>query len=1434
MNRKIIKKVISLFLIMTLVFPNIAFADLQGPVTDLGITNRSSNSNGDSDYSIEFDWTRPFPSGRPDNTAIASDGNSSHRATSYALYYRNGTNSEAYGNDRRIYVNDPVKVDDDNDSGKNDITTTSNLKYLFDPGFLEAGSIYSFYVDPTHMHTYPSGETTFVDEANKTDDAIQEVLFLTDIEVDAEINGSEMSVTWDNPTYMGREIFTGYKIYYQKGIPENEEVPENPSVVVDIDDVALKSENGKFNYTFTADNLEVGAIYAVKVEPIYNGEIIRETPNPRIVIDDKMYKIDFTKREYRTNDAYVSPALHIMQEGLDYIRLYWDSLASTTYDITRLEIYSSKSESFSQSVLIGSLEGESAVRVNYWLSAIPETLTYYKFVLYYEDGSTEGTMESNVVYFDPTIFEFAPYMPNIMEVEASDAGMINISVLWEAFMRDAYTEAEKNDINPVVDKYVDKNLEYKVWITDDISNYSEPNFQNSYVKVIDGSALTEEEYVIDEAINKKTLVYKDIFGTYYKYNDGTSTLYQLESNKIYYIKIQAERDISGELSQAAYYAIYIPSSGPVTTDPLSLNKPPFKIKKDINGVEEITETTITVEWSTEWFEIYDETTEDWYSEVGVDDTGNLVFGDDTSTLSNDEVLILDNDTLFGGNISDTTSKVKDMLISMGLSEEKANMLAIRLMNIEDSNYELHTTTYFNMDEVGGYTAYFDTIKEDETLWDNVTGVKDEGYTGRKLYHIVTNINAPTTEQLISNTSYVIYFRNYIIQDGEKVYSEHPIYATGTTLKDITDIVVTPPAQNVEFISSTYDTATFRWEYSSEISYEVRYSNQLSDYEDGGNSITDDIIQEDKDIRVVDGKNYIYYTVENLFPETTYYIWVQATIGESTSEWSIPESGTTSELIKPEVPRGVGIISDELLNVLNIENSLNYIKDDPNYLIFEWTRITEDIQNYGMAGVNTVEDDEYFGTVAYPTIYGAKFNNLKANTRYYFKTRTVLNAVRNGMGALYYYSYEVELSDNPMFKDSTVFLVPNHGLQVDDMDVLEIKSEWTTTISFISGKTSGEYDGEIDPDQYPMPLDDFDVYYDEENDILTYEFRSTGMDSDGNENHFVDQRFITNLQQKGYFDFVVDVTDYNGIYPKTRIVEVPSSIMNALGNTKTSLTMKADNMELTILPNTFDAESMLSNKNAKVSFEFNLDEKNYSLDMGETFLSAPHNFDTIISTSDMFKNVTMFNNDVEVSLIPSNQYEAVDKNINVYELKNDDWSMKQSVQDTNGKYTTLTKTPNTYTLIAKSVASSQYIDDTFYNVNKKLLITDMDYYVPQYDTTTTQFNNIVYAVATNQSEVAMNTSLSQTAYSHLGKAGLLVSGSYVTNEKGINTLVRLYELKKGNRITPTEDTVPNVETASPEYVEAIKKAYEIEMFDNVENFKSNMTFGDFMYYLEIVL
>ncbi len=1421
------KKVISLLLVLVLIFPQITFADLQAPITDLKITNRSSATG--TDYAIEFSWTRPFSSGVADNEAYGTDKEQQHRATSYSLYYRNGTKGESYGGGKKINIEDPV-------TDKTEISTSSKLNYLFEPAYLEPGSIYSFYVDPTHKHLYEvilNGVASYENrDANKSSDNIKETLYLTDIEVDAEINGSDMTVTWDNPTYMGAEIFNGYKIYYQKGGSSVGVIPDNPSVIISSIEDGLKRDGSKLTYTFEADNLEVGAVYAVKVEPMFNGSVVREMNNPQVIINDEAYQVSFSPREYRTNDAYVSPGLYIMQEGLNFLRLYWDSLASSTFDITKLEVYSSKSETFDQSVLIGSLEGDSAKRINYWLTSIPDSLTFYKFIIYYKDGTDINTMDSNIVYFDPTIFEFSPYMPNIMEVDVSDSTPVSIEVLWEAFMRDPYTEVEEQNINETVNKYVDKNLDYKIWVTDDVSNYNVATFENSYVKIIDGTTLIEEEFVIDDVTSETTLVYSDILTGYYDYVQGASTLREIEENKIYYIKIQAERHLSGDLSQPAYYAVYIPPSTPIVTNPLSMNKPPFKIKINEKGVEEITETTITVEWSTAWFEIYNEDTSDWYSKVGVDEGGTIVLGDEVDSLSNSQTLLLDSDILFGSSNAESVTKIKNMLKSMGANPTEVDLLAIRYMDIEDSNYELHTTTYEYMEESGGYVPYLDTIKDEDSLWQQVQGV-EEG--AKKLIYTISSTNAPDTGELLPNTSYIIYFRNYIIKNNEKIYSEHPIYATGTTLKDREDLIVTPPAQVIEYVSSTYDTVTFRWEYSSQIDYELKYSNQISHYTEGGISVGNDVIQEEKMLQTENDVTYVYYTIRDLFPTTTYYAWLKGTIGSEVSDWSTVANGTTTELEAPLKPRGIGLISEELLKVINIENSTNFSKDDPYSLIFEWSRVVADDKDYGITGITDVNGTEYFGTSTYKESYGAKFNDLKANTRYYFRIRTILNAQRNDMTGEYFYSYEVELSDNPYFKDSIIIFVPNHELEVDDIDVLEAKSEWSTVLSFISGKTDSEYDGDIDPDQYPMPLDDFDITYDEENDILTYEFRSTGLDSYGNENHYVDQRFITNLQQKGYFDFVVDVTDYEGIYPKSRIVQVPSSIINAFSDTKTSLTMVADNMQLTINHDTFDGEKAFLNDSGKLQIEFNIDNTlSNKLNYGESYLSMPHNFKATVSNLDTFKEISMFNNDVQVTLKPLNQFDVIDKNVNAYQLKNDNWELKVSNIKENGSYEITTKIPNTYTLIAKEVANSQIIDDSLYNVNSELLINDMEYYVPQYDVTTTQFNNIVYAIAMNEKEVMMNERITKEKYNYLGKAGLLVSGSYVTNQQGINSLIRLYEIKTGSKINVSTDDIPNVNTVSTEYLTAIKKAYEIEMYDNISNFSSNMTFGDFIYYIDVVL
>ncbi len=1373
MNRKINKKVLAIILVMTLVFPVLIFADLQSPVTDLSITNRS-DKNG-TGYSVELRWERPESSNKQDIAALSPDDINPHRATEYRLYFRNATLGESYTETNRINIDDTYSKDDPADN---------TLTYLFNET-MQDGSIYSFVVDPNHQHNYETvinGSTgVIVDDANHTNVPPKEVLFLTDLNVSAEITGNEMTVTWDNPTFMGSEVFTGYKIYYQKGGSTIDTIPENPNVIVDANDEDLKRVGNSLEYTFEAENLEVGQVYAVKVEPMYNGLVLREMSAPKVTINDVSYDISFTQREYRTNDTYVHPSLYIMQEGLDNVRLYWDSLKSSTLDITKLEIYSAKTESFEQSVLIGSLEGDSAKNINYWLTPIPDSLTFYKFIIYYKDGTKINTMDSNIVYFDPTIFDFDPYMPNIMQVDATTLmGSPSLKIYWEAFLRDPYTEEEEILVNTDVDKFVDKDLDYKIWITDDIRNYSVPAFENSYIEILDATTLSEESLIIDEVTEEKTLVYSDIFKEYYEYDDGATIKKPLEENRIYYIKIQAQRHLSGDLSQPAYYAIYIPPTTPIITNPLTLNKPPFKIKVNEKGVEEITETTITVEWSTEWFEIFDIETEQWYSAVGVNDSGEILFGSELKDLPRSQILYLDSDIIFGTTIEDSVRNIKKILVTMGANETAVSLLPIRYMDISNSQFELHTAPYTYMEEQGGYSTYFDIIKEEESLW---TGVNGTPNGDRKLEYVVTAENAPTTSGLLPNTSYIIYFRNYIEVDGERIYSEHPIYATGTTLSDRDDIIVDPPAQILELVTTSYDSVTVRWQYTEGIEYELRYSDLLTDYSEGGESIDHQTIIDNMKMKTEDGVNYIYLTIPNLFPNTVYYVWLKGISGGKESEWSTVVDGKTLDLLAPQKPRGVGLISDEMLNVINSENGKSYVKDAQDYLMFEWTRVAQDTKDYGVKGITAVDKDEYFGTPTYDRSYGVKFNDLKPNSRYYFRVRTILNAVRVGMGGEYHFSYEVELADNPRFKDSTKFFVPDLGYEVDGVDILESKSEWSTTYSFETGRGDGEYDGDIDPDQYPLPLDDFDVTYDESTDTLKYVFRSTGLDSDGNQNHYVDQRFITSLQQRGYYDFVVDVTDYEGIYPKTRIVEVPSSIVNALMDTKTSLTMVADNMEVTITPASLQSEKAFEDPSGRIVFEYNLNEGIYNglLGPNENYISTPHNFKAMIYTDDIIKDVNMFSNDVEVRLKPRNQYEAFDKNVNVYKLNGQQWEMQPSTLLSTGEYEVTTKAPSTYTLIAKEGAvQTQEIDDSLYNVMNELYITDMGYYEPYADVSTTQFNNIIYAVAMGDGEVAMNEGLTQDKFNELGKSGLLVSGRYVSYNDGVESLTRLYEIKTGQR------------------------------------------------------
>lgn len=1446
--RKIIERSILFLLIFTMVLgyfePLNVFANKQYPVSNFTITDFTAKD--DISYTLNFRWSRPPASNNPDLSAIQPGGSDLHRAEDYDIFYKNATKGEEYGTQPKY----TLKSQDE----------TVNKNYSL---YLDQGSLYSFKVVPFHFHEYKKGTLTIQEKApiDTTGAAETESLYLTNIVVSAKGSGSNLKVTWDNPTYNGKDVFSGYRIYYSPGGSQLTTIPEYPHIDVSTSDLNLiRTKDGKLEYTFQDSELLIGKLYAVKVEPLYNGALLRD--KTKIDINGKPYNISYASKdvEYRTSEAYVRPSLNVQQEGQDFIRLYWDSFKNSIQNIRKIEIFESSTEDFKVNKSIGVLSGQTTSRdINFWLTVKPPYKMYYKIVISYEEDGKVITMESEIAVYDPAFKDFEPYKPNIFQITDNASTPLSLEVIWEAFLREPYNSDEKANLVKDYNKYLDTNIIYDVWITDEVTNFDSLPFLQFPVASIKASDLSTKDFINAEK-NIKQLAYTEKFNSYYKKNTTTGNFekMQLEDNKIYYVKIVATRDPSLDKSKAAFGSHYIAPVSDIGTSPIMISKPPLKIKVNEDGTEEITDTSITIQWTTKWFEAYDNSTKTWYSKIGIDTNGEIIFGDQVDKITDKSKIIYLNDGRFQ-NITEIQSKekIKAELIQKGALN--ADLLALRLMDLKNANYEIHTVPFDYVESKGGYDEYLKelSLQVNDANWESITPTIVADTPEYK----VTKESIESKKQLSQNTSYIIFFRPYIISKDGKKNSYFPSFVVGTTLSKRGPIDIVPTVPLLEAVSETDTSTTVRWQYSEALEYILAMSEKLSDYSEKG-AITDwETIKNNGVTKIIDGKKYIYYTYEKLFPDSNYYIWIKSSIKVAdsvvSSNWSNPIIMKTKDILAPTPPDGLGRASKDNVDIYNKEKKTTYKPIGPDYIIVEWLKNSNELGSEAKKPVESKATDnaQILESVDFKEIYLAKFNNLVSNRPYYFRAKTILTITKDEAGgAIKNYSYIIQMSQTEKFIDVVEIIVPPLVEITDEANSKVKESEWSTTIKLNTNTSSNEFDSDINPDLFPLPTEDFEILYNRAKEELFYRYRTNQKDASGNNDNAVDQRFISSLISSKVFNYKIDLTKYGNYQIKSRVVELPYSIFKAFEDRKIGLTLIADNLSVSIPSGALNTSQLKSLNGFGLDSKIKITLTKYPKSLpplrlengsfSESFASAPQELTVSVTTKDKTIYIKNFEKEITVTMKLNNIYSVLANNVSMcindgntegYER------VKFNYDNLSGTMQTNTVKAATYSIISKTmptITNENNINISF-NMMKKIDIKGLNNYNSNDIITATQFNNLALAIAKNKYSVEINRPLEEADIKSLERSKIFLSDGEITNEASINAIVRLYEIKSGasikNYSLENETDISYINSVASKYKTSFLKAEKIGLLPDMSiNPKDKLTLINMFYMLDIVM
>ncbi|GHU74238.1 hypothetical protein FACS1894188_01850 [Clostridia bacterium] len=1269
------------------------------------------------------------------------------------------------------------------------------------------GSIYSFTPTPWHTHTVtnPDGTSTVTPIRPLTPTPF--ALYLSDIEVsatgsittnDAGAQVYTVTAVWDKPTYGDAKYapIAEYKIYMgndkdESGntIPINDNDPQNNVATVRKDTEGLESfvENSieKYRYTFTTTNFQANRINALKIVPQYNKttvntvsglDAVRLSDNPSA----PLVQMNHTNREYR---CAILPVLEITARkyGADKVIIDWSNLqllSNETFAAPKLkyvEVYEIAANG--TKTRLGTLGGKAAGDTPFWITNLPDSPKSYSIRIGYTESDTSTELkwvESSPAALQLTEDLYLPYIPTIYELkQIGEAKPFSVDMRWLAFLR-----APFNTLTEPVDDdyggYIDTDITYDIWVSDDVDYFYEPSFDNTMVvRGLSATELNVEPYIEGTDTVRPSYVYN--LNQYYT-KVGVNEYAAVSGftpNKTYYFKIRAKRKDDDKLkSYDAMGSIYIKPDGEISDRPVMISAPPLRIKKDADGMQEITSKTITVEWDTRYVEVYNAEDNRWYSYVNFKD-GKLVF-DDRSKPNLLEGINpdLDLDTVYANvaakfpGVTGVISRVQD------LSRAK-----FKLYTAADASINAAYDTFVKQDLLDASAAWRDIDPE----------IVSAGAKKKTMWYTVDVSENPGGE-LEPNTPYVIFLLPYFENQKDSYF---PAYTAATTLDERGDLDIDPTSPMIEIITEkTTDTEiTVRFTYNEVLEYELYGSELISDYPDGAFSFTWEELQETGTI-VTDTnpltkrpEKYFQFTVDLLFPETSYYFWARAISPTNGKEKnSNPATETTKPMVSPEYPRGFGPASAATLDIYNKSNNLKLTPTDPEYLIFEWMRDPKDTAPYP-AEVSAEGAKALLNDLLDP-FFMAQFTPLEANKTYYARAKTVLTLTKGetGRGSSAAYSYVVQLSEDAYFTDFTEItippLVPD---EADDISTKRRESDWTNTIYLFTDKSGTEYDAKENPKHYPLPDKDFEILY--ENGKVIYRFRSDKKDARGNNDNQVDQRFISNLVHDPVFTYDVDLSSYKNY--DTKEIVLPYTIISAFDERNISLRLISDGgFAATLSPKSFATPEVSAlkdyGKGSFINFTVTKDVSVPKLENAQSYAAYPQKVGIQLVTPT--RKLSLSQTSVPLSVELSIGSKETNRGAYVSGKNTAGWSrLDADYDEIENKLTASSKLLETFGAISRQGVATSNPETTaaLQTVTSKIDITDIAGISANAPISGQHFNALLLAVARNRNSVTLNAPVSQADMSSLQKAGIAVSPSAaVSGTQGVGALIKLYETKAG--------------------------------------------------------
>lgn len=1289
--------------------------------------------------------------------------------------------------------------------------TVNIEEHLANSTTFKNGRLYKLVVQPGHTH-YDSNDKKSYSAAldSSSNDPVR--FFITDLNTTAREKDGEIELVWEyipnaiyQLTYIDMDADTKDEVD-GKGL-NNYTGVGSKTLTLKAESLDRFTEDGVTKVKYVLENTLPGQIYSAYV--LVSGM------ESNSFLTDKWENVGVNKTTPKITQSTKSIDLDVVNIGNNRIKLSWTLRSWMNGSISTVKIWR-RGEGETTKSLIGTINkyGESSSDNGTYEHDEPTKNSYYQVEFILKDGSSIYTAEELYIPYALREKPLKPQVPqpfsallDISKIDRNDYIVKGDDVPVEEIENNTFHVVSKDPLQiqlvwdaPIIkdvngNSAVDYDITYDIWVanqvlTDRNTATMEPVIEDLSI------AESDNDNLIKTRGTQSVVGFKTVLD---KFLDKNGNKKELLANQTYYIKIVAKKAYGEivEVSQSTIVTITVDENGDIYAPPV-LSKPPLKVKEG-----SVTKESATIEWLERWYEIkandmtrYNDKSEEerffsrlWNSRVYTDNTGAdpIIRFEGGNNLTTHDLLtkqILEEVKAKDPNYSTNYSDREVVLGSDVRYEIKPILYDTVIADINESN---DTTT-----PAGLKISKWVVENESNTIegWEQITptnnthdGLEWKDYT-------VTGLKA--------NTKYLVLIRAYrVLEDGTKVMQTYPSYVMITTESDFDSPEATPTVPVLNADGTTDTSVSVWWTYNKDFNYKLMYGrvDDVTKATEWPFTISDTI--GDKDY-VADGEK-ASIEITGLFPETGYYVWLQASQkeGDKVSDWSNSVYQVTDELGIPDVPRGLGLA--DYKTILALGQDFKPLSSD--YMTIEWMRDQNDIEAAEGTEESTLEkkysyvvefaDNSKFQDALTFTVEGAgkgegyealdkttiKFTGLDANQKYYVRVKTVLTVT------------------------------------IDDKTIIK-ESEFTDRVGIYTKTSDDEYDGGDNSNVIIYPEAVEETYKD---GIWTYEIVDAA-------------KITTQIQANKQYFYTITLENYKNKYDASiRRIKMPKKVLDTLIN---------QNMALKIITNigTYEipgkALKYYSNQHSATdTVQFDLTRMEYS-DISNYARSYPEQYESGEKLQISIKNSQINKLDdsmtVKLKLDVVGSYNYSNFFTYQYNYATGNWNKyNYSVDTVDNSYLNYSTVYTGLNAIYERTITSS-------NSNASYLMNELTsaYNITGLGTTygknsnvgASQYVSLLLGIRLNREVINLGAGATTDDYAKAKAAGLYTSSSRgnVTKEQALAGIIKLYEINHGYQIKPSNMTFNNV---SSTYREAASKAYAVGLIETMTDPQSTITYEE---------